>query len=434
MSSCYSKIISLLVLISVLVLPVFISAQNPTEERAALEKELQELENQISQYEQDITKNQEEKKTLQNQIYILKQKIKKLELQIYQGNVMIKDLSYQIKDTENSIEQTTLKIEESKAKLANLLQLMYEQEQRSMVEILLTEEKLSDFFDDLMAFESLSEKNREILEEIKALKIFLQGQKDSLTEEKEDLEKTVAIQILQKASSQTTQTEQEQILEDTKGKEAEYQELLVSSKERAAEIRARIFELIGVPEAPTFGEALEIAKYVESVTGIRPAFLLAVLTQESNIGKNVGQCYLPESEAENKTRRIMHPTRDVPHFLEITKELGRNPYDTPVSCPMAYGWGGAMGPGQFIPSTWALYKDKIKEVTGKAPDPWNIKDAFLATGIYLRDLGGQTNEWKAAMHYFSGSTWLKYEEFYGNSVIALASRYQKDIEDLEAVQ
>ncbi|GAH47901.1 unnamed protein product, partial [marine sediment metagenome] len=57
----------------------------------------------------------------------------------------------------------------------------------------------------------------------------------------------------------------------------------------AAEIRARIFELIGVPKAPTFGEALDIAKYVEGITGARPAFLLAILQQESAIGKNVGQ-------------------------------------------------------------------------------------------------------------------------------------------------
>ena len=76
-------------------------------------------------------------------------------------------------------------------------------------------------------------------------------------------------------------------------------------------------------------------------------------------------------------------------FLGITSLViifGMNYYETPVSCCMyykgkPYGWGGAMGPAQFIPSTWVLYEDKIKAITGKTADPWNIRDAFLASGI-----------------------------------------------------
>ena len=162
-------------------------------------------------------------------------------------------------------------------------------------------------------------------------------------------------------------------MEQTKGKESEYQKMLSATKQKAAEIRARIFELIGVPKAPTFGEALDIAKYVESITGVRPAFLLAVLEQESALGQNVGQCYLANTNTGAGVKangngaivsRIMSPTRDVPYFLNITQELGRDPFKTVVSCPMSFGWGGAMGPAQFIPSTWMLYRDRVKSVVG----------------------------------------------------------------------
>ena len=420
------------------------------EERAALEEELKELEEQIAQYEKDISKTQQEKNTLQNQIYILKQQINKLNLQIYQSNVMIGDLGLQITDTQTSIDETSLKIEESKDKLSSLLRSIYEEDQRSLVEILLAEPDLSSFFDNLVALEALNKKNQELLANIKSLKSYLEGQKQTLDTEKQDLERLVTIQTLQKQESETTQKDKDYYLQLT---ETQYQKYLQEKGEvekKAVEVRARIFELIGVPEAPTFGEAYEIAKSVERITGVRPALLLAVLTQESNIGKNVGQCYLTNLKTGAgvnirmgaAVNNVMKPMGlngrrgDVDDFLKITAELGRKWNETPVSCPIPSvgGYGGAMGPAQFIPTTWMIYKDKIAKITGQAANPWSIKDSFLAAALYLADYGAAKQiynaEWKAAMIYFSGTTNTRYR-FYGDSVMAIATNYAKDIETLE---
>ncbi|MCK4520585.1 lytic murein transglycosylase [Candidatus Parcubacteria bacterium] len=394
--------------------------------------------------EKDINKTETEKKSLENKIYSLRKKIQNLNYKINQSSLIIKDLGLQITDTESSIDETTLGIEDLKENMAELLRLIYEEDQKSLIEIFLSEKELSDFFDNLVALEILNSENQEILKNIKSLKTYLENQKQSLDGEKEDREKTLAVYNLQKQENAEIKTEKEYFLKLT---EKEYQKYIKDKEatdKTASEIRARIFELVGVAKAPTFGEAYELAKYVEGVTGIRPAFLLAILTQESNIGKNVGQCYLKNTKTGDgiyiKTGRTAPKTmgpKSIPKFLEITKSLGRDPYSTPVSCCMyykgkPYGWGGAMGPAQFIPSTWVLYKDKIKAVTGKTADPWNIKDAFLASGIYLTELGCTKNEFKAAMHYFSGSAWTKYEEFYGRSVVSLADRYEKDIAKLES--
>lgn len=439
-----AKIILFSILIAAIFLSGFLAFANPSplEERKALEEELAKLEEEIAQYEKDITKTRQEKQTLQNQMDILKKTITKLNLQISQTNTNIKKITYDITDTEESINQTTLKIEDSKIKLAYNLQLIHEADQKSLVEVLLSEEKISKFFDTLLALEILNAKSQELLKGIKNLKLSLENQKQVLDGEKTDLEKMAQIKTLQKKESEETQKQKDYYLKLT---EAEYQKQLTkktAAEKKVAEIRARIFELIGVPKAPTFGEALDIAKYVEGITGVRPAFLLAVMTQESNIGKNVGQCYLKNPStgegiivnSEKTVSGVMKPSRDIPHFLEITQELGRDPYNTPVSCPMSFGWGGAMGPAQFIPSTWVLYRDKVQAVTGKAADPWSIKDAFLAAGFYLADYGAanQTynSEWKAAMIYFSGSTNSKYR-FYGDSVMGIVSRYEGDIADIE---
>lgn len=117
-----------------------------------------------------------------------------------------------------------------------------------------------------------------------------------------------------------------------------------------------------------------------------------------------------------------------------------DPNITPVSCAMTdkngnqIGWGGAMGPAQFIPSTWMGYKDKVSALTGSNPaNPWDIRDAFAAAAIKLVAGGAdgtKQGEWNAAMRYFSGSTNSRYS-FYGDSVATLADKYQSDIDQLK---
>lgn len=133
----------------------------------------------------------------------------------------------------------------------------------------------------------------------------------------------------------------------------------------------------------------------------------------------------------------MKPERDQAPFQQITTDLGMDPDITPVSCPMKdskgrqVGWGGAMGPAQFIPSTWMGYKDRVAAITGKMANPWDIRDAFIASALKLRAGGAGTveGEWAAAMRYFSGGTNTRYR-FYGDNVVKTANEYQADIDAL----
>jgi len=430
---------------------LYVFAQENCSTKEECEALLQQYEDEIAKLEQVIGKTEQEKKSLQNQISTLKSKVKKIDLQIQQSTVLIKDVSYQIKDTEGSIEKTSSQIEDLKSQLAAILQTIYEEDQTSLVEILLSGANISQFFDNLMALETLDTKSHDFLQEIKGLKTSLEGQKESLDTEKGELESALKMQTLQKQESQTIQKQQEYFLKLT---EAQYQQYLKekqATEAKAAEIRARIFEVVGTTKAPTFGEAYNIAKWVQGQTGIRPAFLLAVLQQESAIGKNVGQCYLANTSTGAginintgaSVKNVMKPMGlsgrkgDVDDFLTITKELGMDPFKTPVSCPMPSvgGYGGAMGPAQFIPTTWMSYRSDLAKILGRPASPWNIQDAFLASGLYLARYGAakQTRdaEWAAAMYYFAGSLNSKYS-FYANSVLKIADGFADDIAILEA--
>ncbi len=230
-----SKIILLFSFILVLVLPIFIflgeknfvraeenleekckllaeeGCQNisPLECRQILEKCQEYYQEKSTQIEKDLSKTEQEKKTLKNKISTLSKKIENLSYQIYQSNLIVKDLKLQIEDTEGAIEKTSLKIEDSKEKLANILRNIYEEDQKATVEVLLSETKISDFFDNLMALEALNSKSKDLLQNIKILKSNLEQQKQSLDEEKGDLEQTVKVQTLQREEGTKTKRGEE---------------------------------------------------------------------------------------------------------------------------------------------------------------------------------------------------------------------------------
>jgi membrane-bound lytic murein transglycosylase B len=232
--------------------------------------------------------------------------------------------------------------------------------------------------------------------------------------------------------------EQNTLLKVTKGKESAYQAELSDTQKEAAAIKNRLYQLLEVSKQITFGQAVTIAQWASGQTGVRAAFLLAILTQESSLGANVGTCNRAGDPPSKSWRVVMKPDRDQAPFKQITAELGLPIDTTPVSCPMRdksgnqVGWGGAMGPAQFIPSTWMGYRAKVTAVTGKAANPWDIRDAFLAAAIKLKadGAGSQSGEWAAAMKYFSGGTNPAYR-FYGDNVATLAAGYESDIEKLK---
>ncbi|MFA6423642.1 MAG: hypothetical protein WCW17_04330, partial [Patescibacteria group bacterium] len=172
-----------------------------------------------------------------------------------------------------------------------------------------------------------------------------------------------------------------------------------------------------------------------------PAFLLAMLTQETNIGANVGTCYMTNaSDASGvniKTNRavsnVMKLSRDVQPFLAITSSLGYDYRTTAVSCPQSVGYGGGMGPAQFIASTWMLFVDRIAAALGISgpPNPWQPLDSFMAAGLYMADLGANSSSYSAqknaACRYYGGGTrCTSITTPYGNSVMALADKIQRE--------
>ncbi len=442
------KFLILLMIVSMLLSSVglLVFAQTDREkERAELEAELKRLEIEIAEANRGITATEAEKQSLQYQISLLQNQIGNLTAQINRNRVVIQSLGLKIADTQGSIIATTEKIEKSREELSEMLRILNLEgrSSSSALEIVLREDNISDVFNSLNSLERLSGETKNILDDVRKLRRSLQGYKEDLEDDRAETERVARIQEAQKAQEEAARAERQRLYGLT---EAEYQQQLKEKQaleKQAEEIRQRIFELVGLPDdikAPTFKEAYDIAKWVEGITGIRPAFLLALLQQESALGRNVGQCYIADTSSgasihiHNGQRfsNGIHPTRDIPPFLVITRDLGRDPLKTPVSCPMSFGYGGAMGPAQFIPSTWMMYKDRMYNLLGRHANPWSVRDSFLASGVLLTDSGARSRtkegEWRAAMIYFSGGTTNSSFFWYADQILVRAEQYERDIQ------
>ena len=400
------------------------------ERRAQLESELQQIEAQINGYRGIIQKKQREATSLERDIAIFNARIKKAHLSIRALNIRIDNLSLGIKDRSATINSLLEKIDKEKISLGELLRKTNELDSVSLVELVLGYGKLSDFFVDLDSFESIHAALQNSFKEIKVSKEGTEKEREKLMARKTEHLQLRVIQSLEKKRIEQAERGKKKILKLTKGEETRYQKIVKSRQKDAARIRSELFVLRGSKAIP-FEKAMEYANAAWRAVGVRPAFLLGVIAEESNLGENVGTGNW-KSDLANP-RCLKQRTA----FMEITGELGLNPDMMPVSRKAWYGYcGGAMGPAQFMPTTWNLYKKGIAKRTGdNPPNPWDPRDAFMASALLLKDngaaAGGYTAERRAALRYLAGGNWKKSAySFYGDDVMELAEKYQKMIDTI----
>lgn len=419
-------------------------AQN---DRAKLEAELAQLEKEIADKQKDLDKQKGQSASLSRDISILNTKISQAKLDIQSKNLTIQKLGGEITKKSSTIQELTQKIEKEKETLAQLIRKNREIDDMPVIALLLASESISDVYGDVETFSSIKKAIKDSVDEIKNVRGVTEAEKKSLEEKRNKETDVKAALESTKKSVEKDQADQKVLLSISKNKEAEYSKLIEQRRAEAAKIRARLFELAGGVQGGgiAFGDAVKYAEYASKKTGVRTAFILGILKQETNLGKNVGLCFLADSST-GASRGIntgtifpngMKVSRDVGPFLTITANLGLDPYNTRVSCPLAgvAGYGGAMGPSQFIPSTWQIFASRIANNFGvKYANPWNPEHAIMATAVYLQDLGagagGYTAESNAACRYYSGASCshptIK-NAFYATAVLSHASKMEEEI-------
>ena len=421
--------------------PLFVQAQvTDAEERAKLEAELRALEQEIREKEAVLKDQQKQTGTLKKDVQLLTSQIDAAKLKIRAKTIAINKLGQEIVQKSKAITDLQSEIAREKNSLEQLVKKTNEIDQKGTAYVLLSSDSVSAFYEDLDDFLSIKRSLYSSVNKIKQIKSATEDQKEQLESKKEDeLDARNNIDYQKKLVEQS-EKEKKTLLKVSQDKEKEYQAILAERQKKVTEIKNKLFSFAGgSTKAIPFAEALQYAEEASVKTGVRTAFILAILTQESNLGKNVGTCNRAGDPPSKSWTNVMSPTRDQAPFKRIVERLGLDINTTPVSCPIAGGgWGGAIGPAQFIPSTWETVEAEVAANLGNSTaNPWRALDAIMASAVYLKRrgaVGSESAERNAACRYYSGRACdgkKPPNTFYGNSVMSIARRVQTDIDYLK---
>jgi len=269
------------------------------ERRAELERQLERLEDEIADQQQLLNSKRQERASIERDIAILDAQIRQAQLAIAAQNLVIRQLQLEIENKETTIVGLDDKLGREKESLAQLIRKTNEIDDYTLVEIVLGNQDLSEFFEDLDTFNTIKEELQGSFVVIEDTKATTQVEKQTLEDKQAQEVELRKIQELQKAEIEVRETERQRILDITKGVESAYQAVLTSKQQTATQIRTELFALRDSAAIP-FEKALEYANFASQKTGVRPALILGVIAQESRLGEFIGT---------GNWKRDMHPTR-----------------------------------------------------------------------------------------------------------------------------
>ncbi len=434
--------------------PLVVSADVATDVAARqtqLRTQLNELNREIEAQQKILEAKHSETTSLERDVAIINAQIQKDELSIKARDLSIAALTADIGDKNSVIAGLNDKFAREQQSLADILRKTHVIDGYTVTEVVFSSGTVSSFFDDLNSFASIKAALQRSFVEIADTKTSTVNAKADLEDKRREEQELRREQVIQKNQVKANKAQKELLLSAVKAQENQYKSVIQASKKVIAQIEAELFGLRDTAPIP-FSQALSYATLASQKTGVRPALILGVLKQESDLGENIGACYITNlatgdgigKDSARAFQKVMKAPRDTDPFQKIMSALGIPWATAPVSCPTSpfytasRGYGGAMGPSQFIPSTWQLYTSRLSAALGPGePDPWNAKDAIMAAALYLSDSGASSGtyaaERNAACKYYSGrscDTRVPRNQFYGDSVMDNAAFFQNQIDIL----
>ncbi len=230
MQTFIKKIILLIIVtICVIITSSLVYAQTVDEIQrniSSTNDKIKKLELEIKQSENDLEKTRTLKKTLKNLIVSLDLTRKKLEAEIRTTLIKVDSTNSKIKQLNSEILSKERKIELNESAVTEALRIIFEYDERTLVETALSTESFSGLWSDLGAVDQFNDSVRAKTEALKESKSDLEGKQDVKVIEKKNLINLRTELSDRKKITDDNKKEKNRLLVQTNNEEAVFQKLL----------------------------------------------------------------------------------------------------------------------------------------------------------------------------------------------------------------
>jgi len=200
------------------------------------QQKLTELKKQIETYQNAIAEKQIQASSLKKQLSILDDKIAKSKLDIEANELQLNTVTLQIQAVTLDIGKRDREIDTKRTEIAELLRQINQADQRSLLEIVVLNSSLGEFFAELNQLEALQRNLQTGVNELQAMRTELEHRQQDLANYRTELVKVKEQLELSKSGLETEQGTKQDILIQTKQSENRFQALLfqVQQEQEAA--------------------------------------------------------------------------------------------------------------------------------------------------------------------------------------------------------
>ncbi len=222
------------------------------------QQKIKELEEKARIYQKIIEIKQKQQASLNNQIELLEAEVSRVETEIRINQKKIEELNEKINELQSKIEEKEIAMRNQKIILAQLIQIYYEYSKNSLVSTFFGKEKYVSFTAGKDQLSQTSQKIKEMLSGIIAIKENLEKEKKLAEESKKQM--TDLYYELQEKNTEleSAKAQKENLVAQTRGEENRYQQLL-------ARVEMQKMELLGDIDQLYSSNPEEVNKLLESL-------------------------------------------------------------------------------------------------------------------------------------------------------------------------
>lgn len=227
-----------------LVLPVFAEdIQDLNRQIDVKKREIESLDQKQKELEEQIGQKENEKKTLNNQLEIVEDNIEQTEMRIEKTGKEIERTAFEIDNLEIEITEKEMEIDKQKKNLSETIRIMYQYDQKNLLEIIFAYDSFSNFVDEWQNMEKLQGRGKEVLDNIKKIKQDLESKQIDLKKQKESLDNLKVRLDGERSQLDYIKQGKERLLRETQMQEEKFQELLEEARAEQEAANAEIQNL-----------------------------------------------------------------------------------------------------------------------------------------------------------------------------------------------